>query len=69
MLVGNQRLEMCYTIQRKLDDGTTEGWERLREWWRTPNQLLGGVIPEKLKEDGPDGEDELYQLVKDGLLP
>jgi hypothetical protein len=69
MSVGNQRLEMCYTIQRKLDDGTPEGWDRLRKWWATPNPLLGGAIPEKLKDAGPDGEDELHRMVMNGLLP
>lgn len=69
MITGDQRLKMCNKIQREFDDGSTEGWERLQKWWRTPNPQLGGAIPEKLKDVGPDGEDELYRLVEDRLLP
>lgn len=69
MITGEQRLKMCTKIQRQIDDGMVGGWERLTEWWKTPNKLLNGAIPEKLKEAGPDGEDELYRLVMAGRLP
>ena len=69
MITGDQRLKMCTAIQELFDDGSTEGWERLRKWWSTPNQHLGGAIPEELKKAGPDGEDELFRLVMAGKLP